>query len=166
MRAMIGVPAQLTSFVGRQRELAELTRMLSRARLVTLSGPGGVGKTRLALAVAEELAETFADGAAFVDLAPLTQPDAVVPAIARTLGIRDDGELPLMERLANALHHRELLLILDNFEQVLDAGPLVLGLLQAASHTTALVTSRAALRVRGEREFPVAPLACPVPTGS
>ncbi|HYW90455.1 MAG TPA: hypothetical protein VFB50_21980 [Chloroflexota bacterium] len=84
--------------------------------------------------------------------------------LARTLGIRDDGVLPLVERLANVLHDRCLLLILDNFEHVVAAAPLVLGLLQAAHRVTALVTSRSALRVRGEREFPVAPLACPDPT--
>ena len=135
------------------------------ARLVTLTGAGGVGKTRLALAVAEELGETFADGVAFVDLAPASDPESVPPAIARTLGIPDDGALPLVERLANALHERELLLVLDNFEHVLPAAPGVLELLQAAPRVTALVTSRAVLRVRGEREFPVAPLACPAPSG-
>jgi predicted ATPase len=152
---------QWTGLVGRERELDEVPRLLGDARLVTLTGAGGVGKTRLALAVAEELGQRFADGVAFVDLAPVGQPEAVPAAIARALGIRDDGEMPLLERLANALHDRELLLILDNFEQVLPAARQVLDLLRAAPRVTALVTSRAALRVRGEREFPVAPLACP-----
>src|SRR5688500_1298166 len=159
------LPSLLTSFVGRERELTEVCRLLRRARLATLTGAGGVGKTRLALAVAEELGETFADGVVFVDLAAAIHPESVPPAIARTLGMRDDGDLPLVERLANALHDRELLLILDTFEQVLPAAPLVLELLQAAPRLTALVTSRAALRVRGEREFPVTPLACPASTG-
>jgi predicted ATPase/DNA-binding CsgD family transcriptional regulator len=166
MLARMHLPRQWTSFVGRERELTEVPRLLSRARLVTLTGAGGVGKTRLALAVAEDLGPGFADGIAFVDLAPLMDPDAVPAAIARTLGIRDDGDLPLTERLANALRDRELLLILDNFEHVLPAATVVLELLRAAPHITALVTSRAALRVRGEREFPVAPLACPAPTGN
>jgi predicted ATPase/DNA-binding CsgD family transcriptional regulator len=155
------LPAHLTELVGRERELTEVRRLLRRARLVTLTGAGGVGKTRLATAVADELGETFADGVAFVDLAPVSHPSSVPPAIARALGIRDDGDLPLVERLANALHDRELLLILDNFEHVLPAAPMVLDLLKAAPRLTALVTSRAALRVRGEREFPVAPLGCP-----
>jgi predicted ATPase/DNA-binding CsgD family transcriptional regulator len=154
----------LTSLVGRQREISELTRLLSPARLVTLTGAGGVGKTRLALAVAQELGETFADGVAFVDLAPLIDANGVLPAIARTIGIRDDGELPLADRLASALRDRELLLVLDNFEHVLGAGPQVVKLLQAGPRVTALVTSRAALRVRGEREFSVEPLGCPETT--
>jgi predicted ATPase/DNA-binding CsgD family transcriptional regulator len=159
-------PARLTSFVGRERELAEVGRLLGRERLVTLTGPGGVGKTRLALAVADELGETFADGVAFVDLAPVSQPESVLPAIARTLSLRDGGDLPLVERLANALRDRDVLLILDNFEQVLAAAPLVLELLQAAPRVTALVTSRAPLRVRGEREYPVMPLPFPAETGN
>jgi predicted ATPase/DNA-binding NarL/FixJ family response regulator len=157
------MPAQWTSLVGRERELAEVPRLVGRARLVTLTGAGGVGKTRLALAVADDLSGRFADGAAFVDLAPVADPEAVPAAIARALGVRDDGELPLLERLANALRDRELLLILDNFEQVLLAAPRVLELLEAAPRVTALVTSRAPLRVRGEREYPVAPLPCPDP---
>src|SRR6185503_9522045 len=99
-----------------------LRALLKRARLVTLTGAGGVGKTRLALAVAEELQQRFAEGVVFVDLAPLLQPDAVPAAIASALGVRDDDELPVIERLANALHDRELLLILDNFEHVLAAA--------------------------------------------
>jgi predicted ATPase len=159
------LPHQLTECIGRQAELDELQGLLSTARLITLTGPGGVGKTHLALAVAETVAERFRDGVAFVDLSPVIDPDAVLAAIARAFGIRDDGGIPLGERLANALHERRLLLILDNFEQVLAAGPLVAKLLQAAVHITTLVTSRAALRVRGEREFPVAPLAYPASSG-
>jgi predicted ATPase/DNA-binding CsgD family transcriptional regulator len=157
----MNLPAPLTSIVGREQELAELQQLLGRARLVTLTGAGGVGKTRLALAVAEELGETFADGVIFVDLASVIHVEQVTPTIARALGIRDDGEAPIVERLANALRDRELLLILDNFEQVLPAAHDVLELLRDSPYVTALVTSRAALRIRGEREFPVAPLACP-----
>jgi predicted ATPase len=93
------LPTPLTSLVGRDQELGDLGRLLHAARLVTLTGAGGVGKTRLALGVAEELGETFVDGAAFVDLAAASGPEAVAAAIARTLGIRDDGDLPLVERL-------------------------------------------------------------------
>jgi predicted ATPase len=158
------LPTPLTSLVGRDQELGDVGRLLHAARLVTLTGAGGVGKTRLALAVTEELGETFVDGVAFVDLAAASGPEAVAAAIARTLGIRDDGDLPLVERLTNALRHRQVLLILDNFEHVLPARQLVLDVLQAAPRVTALVTSRAALRVRGEREFPVVPLAYPSAT--
>jgi predicted ATPase/DNA-binding CsgD family transcriptional regulator len=157
----IGAPPQLTALVGRDQDLADLTRLLSRTRLLTLSGAGGVGKTRLALAAADELGGTFTDGAVFVDLAPIVGAQSVVPTIARTLGIRDDGDMPLIDRLANALRDREMLLILDNFEHVLEAANSILELLQVAPRVTVLVTSRAPLRVRGEREYPVAPLACP-----
>jgi predicted ATPase/DNA-binding CsgD family transcriptional regulator len=155
------LPGILTSFIGREREVAEVGQLLRQAHLVTLTGAGGVGKTRLALAVADEIGETFAGGVAVVDLAPVLDPGAVPAATARALGIRDDGDLPIEERLANALRDRAALLILDNFEQVLTAAPWLLGLLQAAPQVKALVTSRAPLRVRGEREFAVAPLACP-----
>jgi predicted ATPase len=157
----VDAPPQLTALIGRDQDLAALTRPLSRTRLVTLSGAGGVGKTRLAVAAADELGETFADGAVFVDLAPIIGAENVVPAIARTLGIRDDGGMLLIDRLAAALHDREMLLILDNFEHVLEAANSILQLLQAAPRVTVLVTSRAPLRLRGEREYPVAPLACP-----
>jgi predicted ATPase/DNA-binding CsgD family transcriptional regulator/Tfp pilus assembly protein PilF len=154
-------PAPLTTFVGREPELAHLKQLLARARLVTLCGPGGVGKTRLALAVADELRETFADGVLFVDLSPLTESTQVAPAIARALGIRDDGSEPLAQRLANALEDQDALLVLDNFEHLLDAGPMLLQMLHSAPGVRAVITSRAPLRLRGEHEYPVQPLACP-----
>jgi predicted ATPase len=126
----VDAPPQLTALIGRDQDLAALTRPLSRTRLVTLSGAGGVGKTRLAVAAADELGETFADGAVFVDLAPIIGAENVVPAIARTLGIRDDGGMLLIDRLAAALHDREMLLILDNFEHVLEAANSILQLLR------------------------------------
>ena len=162
----MNLPARWTSFVGREWELSAVRGLLHQTRLVTLTGAGGVGKTRLALAVADELGETFADGVTFVDLSTAFESESVPLTIARAFGIRDDGDPPLAERLVTALRDRELLLVLDNFEQVLPAAPWVLDLLQAAPRVTALVTSRAALRVRGEREFPVAPLSCPAATGN
>jgi predicted ATPase len=147
------LPPQLTSFVGRERELTDLTRLLGRTRLVTLTGAGGVGKTRLALSLAEQLGATFADGVAFVDLAPVVESDGLIPAIARSLGIRDDGELSVAQRLENALHDRELLLVLDNFEQVLAAAPLVPRLLQAAARLSVVVTSRGGVCAGGARTW-------------
>jgi predicted ATPase len=114
----------LTPFVGREREVEEACALLrsGETRLLTLTGPGGVGKTRLGIRVAEELADEFAEGVCFVSLAPVREPDLVIPTIVRTLGLRELGESPLSERLAAYLNERELLLVLDNFEQVVDAA--------------------------------------------
>ena len=157
------LPAPLTQLVGREREVAQLAALLRRddTRLVTLTGPGGVGKTRLALAVAAEQAEIFADGVLFVPLAPVHEPALVVPTIAQALDVREAGERPLLERLAAALRERELLLVLDNFERVVDAAPALAELLAGCPGLTTLATSRARLRLRGERVLPVAPLPIP-----
>ena len=153
------LPAQLTSFVGRESEVAEVTALLATTRLLTVTGPGGTGKTRLALEVAAALSGEYADGTFFVDLAPVTDPALVVPTIAATLGIREEGwERPVRQALEEHLRHRRLLLLLDNFEQVLDAAPVVTQLLAAATGLTVLVTSRAPLRVRGEQVVPLGPL--------
>ena len=160
------LPNPLTTFVGREREAGEVLALLRRpgVRLVTLVGPGGVGKTRLALRVAELAAEWF-DGVAFVALDPISDPDRVLPAIARAVGVREEGERPLTARLAAAFGERSLalLLVLDNIEQVVAAGPRIGTLLEAAPRLKVLATGRAAWRLSGEQEFPVPPLALPEP---
>jgi non-specific serine/threonine protein kinase len=159
------LPASLSSLVGREREVEAVVELLRRSevRLVTLTGPGGVGKTRLALRLAGDLAGDFPAGIAFVPLAPIGEVDAVPSAIARALGVREAGDRTLREVLATFLHGRRLLLILDNFEQVVDAGPVVTALLATCPDLKVLVTSRIALRVLGEQEFAVPPLALPDP---
>ena len=129
------LPAPLTPLVGREREAAALCDRLRReeVRLVTLTGPGGVGKTRLATAVAGRLAEGFPDGLAFVGLAPVADPGLVAPTIAQALGVREAGDEPLAERLAAYLRDKRLLLVLNNFEQVVEAAPLGADLLAAPS---------------------------------
>ena len=129
-------------------------------RLLTLTGPGGIGKTRLAIALAEELDDAFADGVVFVELAPLRDPDRVPAAIATVLNIRETGP-PLISVIRELLAKRQLLLVLDNFEHLLPAAPAVTDLLAAAPKVKALVTSRQPLRLRGEREFPVPHLGLP-----
>jgi predicted ATPase/transcriptional regulator with XRE-family HTH domain len=157
------LPTPPTGLVGRARDVAEVEALLSdpTVRLVTLIGPGGVGKTHLALHVAREQMGAFADGAWFVDLAATMDAALVGAAIGQALGLRESGDRPIIDRLVAALRERELLLVLDNFEQVAAAAPLVAELLAAAPELKVLVTSRAALRLRGEHEFLVSPLALP-----
>src|SRR5438067_7068899 len=125
------LPVQLTSFVGRDREIAEVKDLLARARLVTLVGPGGSGKTRLALRAATDLVDAFGDGVHFVALAPIRDPDLVVPTIGWTLAVGMDGAQPPLDSLTDYLRDRECLLVLDNLEQVLDVGPSLAELLAA-----------------------------------
>ncbi len=132
-----------------------------QVRFVTLTGPGGVGKTRLSLAVASELQEDFAYGVCFVSLAAINDSHLVISTIARTLGLREAGDRPLLEQLQAYLHDQHLLLVLDNFEQVVAAAPELAELLGTCPHLHLLVTSRAALRIQGEYEFAVSPLAVP-----
>ncbi len=157
------LPAPLTTLVGREREVAALRDVLLRpeVRLATLVGPGGVGKTRLALRTVAELDQEFPDGLWFVPLASITDPALVLPTVAQTIGVRGAGDRPLPERLASFLGGQTALLVLDNFEQVLDAAPDLGALLGASPGVTILVTSRARLRIAGEQVVPVPPLALP-----
>jgi predicted ATPase/DNA-binding SARP family transcriptional activator len=154
------LPAPSTALVGRELELAAVTGLLRRGdvRLVTLTGAGGTGKTRLALEAAWELARTLADGGYFVDLAPLEDPDDVVPAIAHALPL-GEGRGTTLDSVKEALRDRTTLLVLDNFERVDEAAPVVSELLAAAPGLTVLVTSLSVLRLSGEHEYPVPPLA-------
>ena len=157
------LPTQLTPLIGRQQEVAVACSLLRRSqvRLLTLTGTGGVGKTRLALQVATALVEDFADGVSSVPLAPISDPDLVIPTIAQALGIREGGARSLLDLLQAFLRHKHLLLLLDNFEQVLPAASQLIELLAACPSLKLLVTSRAVLHVQGEQEFPVPPLTLP-----
>jgi predicted ATPase/DNA-binding CsgD family transcriptional regulator len=155
------LPAPTTLFIGRSREIAEVKRLLHASRLLTLTGTGGVGKTRLAEWVATEVAEIFADGVCFVDLAPLKDHTLVAKAIAGALGVFEHPTESLLDTLKRALAQRELLLLIDNFEHVIKAVSLVTELLAAAPRLKVLVTSRESLRLAGEQEYPVPPLSLP-----
>jgi predicted ATPase/class 3 adenylate cyclase len=156
---------QPTPLIGREHEVAAVVRLLRRekVRLVTLAGPGGTGKTRLALQAALELDNVFAGGVFFVSLASLNDPALVMPTIARSLGIRESVGQPVLARLVEVLQQKQVLLLLDNFEQVVEAAPQVAELLMSCPQLKLLVTSREVLHVRSEHEFAVPPLALPDP---
>ena len=157
-RAPNNLPAQLTTFVGR-KQLEEVRALLrDGARLLTLTGPGGTGKTRLSIEAAGDVVDAFPDGVYWVPLAAITDSGLVGPAIAASLGLHDAGTRPVAERIAEHLRDKSVLLVIDNFEQVLPAAPLVGDLLRAAPKLKVIASSRAPLRVYGEQEFPVPPL--------
>jgi len=157
------VPMPLTSLIGREQEVAAAYDLLLRpeVRLVTLTGPGGVGKTHLSLQIANDLLNGFTDGVCFIPLTTISDPDLVVPTIAQELGVKEIGDQVLFDLLKAYLRDKHLMLLLDNFEQVLLAAPWLSDLLAACPHLKILVTSRAVLHIHGEHEFPVPPLALP-----
>ena len=160
------LPKQPTTFIGRERELAEARALLEGSRALTLTGPGGTGKTRLALQVAAESCEAYRDRAVFVALATLEDPSLVASTIAAAIGVQEEAGRPILTSLTERLAGMEVLLVLDNYEQLLVAAPLVGELVAAGPGVRVLVTSRAPLRVAGEREYEVRPLALPNMSGA
>jgi non-specific serine/threonine protein kinase len=157
------LPRPLSSFLGREDVLPEVTELLGCSRLLTLTGAGGSGKTRLGIELARRVIGDYPDGARFVPLAAVRDPELVPSAIAQRLGLQDSRGRPLVEHLTSYLRDRTMLLVLDNFEHVLDCGPVVAELLAAGGGTRVVVTSRSPLRIAGEQEFPVPPLPIPEP---
>jgi predicted ATPase len=157
------LPRQPTPFLGREQQVDEVVALLRRAdvQLVTLIGPGGTGKTRLALQVAAELLDDFTDGVFFVPLAPVTHPALVPSTIATALGLREEGGQPLSDRLRDFVAAKSLLLVLDNVEHLVESAPAVGNLLESAAGLKVLATSRIPLHLRAEHEYPVPPLGMP-----
>ncbi|MEN0085170.1 MAG: DUF4062 domain-containing protein [Leifsonia sp.] len=156
----VRLPVPLTGLVGRDDDIAAIVdRVEHGTRFVTLAGPGGIGKSRLAIAAARAAAQDFEDGAVFVDLSAVHDPKRVPNRIAQALGVRDTGDAPILDNLVTALRDRRILLVLDNFEQVLDAAPILTELLAASPGLSLLVTSRSLLRVSAEQSYEVGPLA-------
>jgi TIR domain/NB-ARC domain len=158
---VVHLPTPLTSFIGRERELAEVTTLLQTARLLTLTGPGGTGKTRFSIAAARRVADQFPDGVWFVDLSGVTDPAGVLPAVAQVLAVRESEGRSLAVSLAAYLRRKRLLLVLDNFEQVVAAAMVLYDLLTEAPELSLLVTSRVLLHIESEREYAVPPLPLP-----
>jgi len=155
------LPVQVTTFVGRDREIGEITALLRRSRLVTLTGPGGTGKTRLCLQVAERSQPEHPAGVYFVELAPISEAGLIPTTVAQAIGVREEATRPILESLEAHLRDLHLLLVLDNFEQLVEGAPLVGRLLDVARNLTVMVTSREVLHLRGEQEYPVPPLQVP-----
>ncbi|WP_162243165.1 MULTISPECIES: ATP-binding protein [unclassified Leifsonia] len=159
------IPVAYTVTLGREGDIERLRELLRQgeSRVVSLIGPGGIGKSRLAIETARAAEDLFPDGVYFALLEGVHEPGLLIPAIAYTLGIRDNGEAAIEERIAHALAGRRVLIVLDNFEQIVDAAPVLVGLYAAAPQATFLVTSRIVLRIRGEQVYEVAAL--PTPEG-
>jgi non-specific serine/threonine protein kinase len=157
------LPGELTSFIGRDQELTDARRLLGRTRLLTLTGPGGSGKTRLSIRLAASVAADFPDGVHFVPLSAVREPALVPSSIAHHLGLHDSRGRPLLEYLAAHLRGSRRLIVLDNFEHLLSAGPVITELLKGCPALGIVVTSRSPLRVSGEQECPVPPLPVPGP---
>ena len=157
------LPNAVTRLIGRERELTAARTLLTESRLLTLTGPGGTGKTRLALELASSVRDAFPDGVWFVPLAEITEPTLVPWSVAQVLGVRDGGTAPPADRAIAALSGRRALLVLDNMEQVLGSAPFVAKLLAACPTVSVVATSRAPLAIQGEQTFPVPPLATPAP---
>jgi predicted ATPase/class 3 adenylate cyclase len=164
-RHITNLPVQPNALIGRQREIAEAAALLRRKdiRLLTLTGPGGTGKTRLGLELAENIKDEFEDGAFFISLAEIRDPALLPSTIAKLWDIRVSGQNSLLEGVKAYLQYRSLLLVLDNFEQILEAGPVVAELLSSASRMNVLVTSREPLHLYSEYTYPVPPLELPAP---
>lgn len=163
---VFNLPSPTTALIGRRQQIDELRQLMLESRLITLTGPGGSGKTRLALELAWLLAASFDAGAVFVDLAPVNDSKEVVPAIAQRINVFENTDEALIETIKRALKQRNMLLIADNFEQVIERAPVLNELLEAAPRLKILVTSREALRLTGEQEYPVPPLTLPVESHS
>ena len=157
------LPTRLTTFLGRAREIAEISALLEDSRLLTLTGPGGTGKTRLSLEVAARSLGQFPGGVFFVELAPISEAELVPATIAQALGLPQRGGRSVVDRLIDHIGERRILLVLDNFEQVTDAAPSVQALLLACPNLSIMTSSRSMLRVSGEQEYPVPPLGLPDP---
>jgi predicted ATPase/class 3 adenylate cyclase len=161
LEAPTNLPLQITSFVGREHEVEEVRRLLKGTRLLTLTGPGGTGKTRLSLRVAEEVRADYPGGTFFVELAPITDPALIASTIAEAMRLREEPNRPVLESLKERLRGARVLLVLDNFEQLVSGAAVIGELLRAAPALTVLTSSREALHVRGEQEYAVPPLGLP-----
>jgi predicted ATPase/DNA-binding XRE family transcriptional regulator/Tfp pilus assembly protein PilF len=161
------LPDPLTTLVGRDREIETIQHLLTGAegreanRLITITGPGGVGKTSLAIEIANRLRDDFPQGIFFVDLSPLAEPDRVIATVLQTIGLKDEGSNQWQDTLISFLYNKHLLLVMDNFEHLLAAAPQVSSWLRACKHLQVLVTSREPLHLRGEKLFPLSPLSVP-----